>query len=192
MAKSRSSKQPAAARGWIFWFALFAIAAAGFTAIIVAVARRSSSPVVVPQGVETFDIRARSHTQGRVQYPQTPPVGGDHAPVWQNCGFYDAPIPDETAVHSLEHGAVWITYRSDLPPAQVETLRRLAGRRTFILVSPFPGLLSAVVASAWVVQLRAESTDDPRIVEFVRAFRIGPQTPEPGASCTGGSGDLSR
>ena len=41
---------------------------------------------------------------------------------------YDAPIANEHAVHSLEHGAVWITYRPDLPADQVDKLAE-QGRR---------------------------------------------------------------
>jgi hypothetical protein len=90
-------------------------------------------------------VASRVHTTGHVSYPQVPPVGGPHAPVWQNCGFYDEAIPNETAVHSLEHGAVWITYRPDLPVDQVDILRRLAHSQTFILASPFPNLPAPLV-----------------------------------------------
>ena len=49
------------------------------------------------EGVESFEIPSRFHTEGPVLYEQNPPVGGDHAPVWQNCGFYDAPVRTENA-----------------------------------------------------------------------------------------------
>jgi hypothetical protein len=32
-----------------------------------------------------------------------------------------------------------------------------------------------------------DSTEDPRLEQFVSAFRQGPQTPEPGAPCMGGT-----
>jgi hypothetical protein len=115
-------------------------------------------------------------------------VGGNHAPLWQNCGFYDAPIASENAVHSLEHGAVWITYQPDLAPEQVDLLRRLARRQTYVLVSPYPNLPAPVVASAWGHQLGLNSADDPRLNQFVRAFRLGPQAPEREGPCTGGAG----
>jgi hypothetical protein len=142
-----------------------------------------------PDGVESFDVVGRTHVQLAVSYPETPPVGGPHAPIWQNCGFYDSPIANENAVHSMEHGAVWITYRQDLPPDQVDALRQFPQGHTHVLVSPFPDLFAPVVASAWGRQLRLDSADDPRLDQFVRAFQRGPQTPERGAPCSGGVGE---
>jgi putative peptide zinc metalloprotease protein len=141
-----------------------------------------------PNGTQTFSVSGRAHVEGPVQYAQSPPVGGDHAPIWQNCGFYSQPVAAENAVHSLEHGAVWITYRSDLPPSGRETLRRLARSQIHVLVSPYPNLSAPVVASAWGHQLRLDSPDDPRLAQFLKAFRLGPQAPERGGPCTGGVG----
>ncbi len=139
-----------------------------------------------PEGVQTFGTLSRDHTELPVTYPQTPPVGGAHSPVWQNCGFYDKPVGNVHGVHSMEHGAVWITYQPDLPADQVDILRKQA-QQSYVLVSPYPGLPSPVVASAWSNQLKLDSASDPRLDQFVRYFRQGPQTPEPGAPCTGGT-----
>lgn len=135
-------------------------------------------------GLRTFSGLSQDHVTTRVSYPQNPPVGGEHNPVPQTCGAYDQPVPNEQAVHSMEHGAVWITYRPDLAAAQIARLRALAGQ-TYVLVSPYPGLPAPVVASAWGRQVRLSSAEDPRLVRFVDAFRQGPQTPEPGAPCVG-------
>jgi putative peptide zinc metalloprotease protein len=147
---------------------------------------------VEPRDTTHFTVLSRAHVQSPVAYEQSPPVGGPHAPVWQNCGFYDAPIRSENAVHSLEHGAVWITYRSGLPIAEIETLSKLASSQPYVLVSPYAGLASPVVASAWGRQLHLESSHDARLVEFVRAFRLGPQAPEHGGPCSGGFGQPLR
>jgi len=152
----------------------------------------SQAVPIGPVGVERFEITERDHVQEPVTYAQIPPVGGRHAPIWQNCGFYDTPITNEHAVHSLEHGAVWITYHPDLPKAQIDLLRRLPRRQTYILVSPYPSLPAPVIAAAWGHQLRLDSADDPRLREFVRAFRFGPQAPERGGPCTGGVGVAPR
>lgn len=123
-------------------------------------------------------------------YAQTPPVGGDHSRVWQNCGFYSRPVEPEQAVHSMEHGAVWITYRPNLARAEVDTLRQLARRRAYVLVSPWRdnSLPAAVVASAWGVQLKLPLARSPALEEFVETYAGGTQAPEPGAPCTGGVG----
>jgi hypothetical protein len=141
-----------------------------------------------PEGVQSFAVADRDHVWRSVLYPHNPPLGGDHAPVWQNCAFYDAVIPSERAVHSLEHGAVWITHRPDLPTEQVEALRKLSRQERYVLVSPYLGLPAPVVASAWGKQLRLDSANDPRLGQFVRAFQAGPQAPEAGGPCTGGAG----
>ncbi len=58
-----------------------------------------------------------------------------------------------------------------------------------MLASPYEGLDAPVVASAWGKQLRLEGANDPGLERFVRAYHQGPQTPEPGAACTGGTAD---
>jgi len=141
-----------------------------------------------PAGVQSFEVAGSAHVRTPVSYPQTPPVGGDHAPVWQNCGFYEEPVADENAVHSLEHGAVWIAYRPGLPEGQIDSVRQLAERQDYVLASPYPGIPAPVIASAWGHHLRLEGADDPRLDQFVRAFRLGPQAPESGGPCTGGTG----
>jgi hypothetical protein len=141
-----------------------------------------------PDGVESFENLGSEHVKGTVNYDQSPPVGGNHNPTWQNCGYYDEPVRDENAVHSLEHGAVWITYSPDLSEDEVERLRDIAENQSYVLVSPRDGLPSPVVASAWGKQLSLESADDPDLERFIGAYSQGPQTPEPGAVCTGGLG----
>jgi hypothetical protein len=148
---------------------------------------RQQGGSTAPNGVTSYPNLSQKHTEAPVNYPQSPPVGGPHNPVWQNCGFYSKPVRNEHAVHSLEHGAVWITYRPDLPKEQVDTIRNLASQ-SYVLASPYPGLPSPVVASAWGKQLKLDSANDPRLEQFVSAYRQGPQTPEPGAPCTGGVG----
>jgi hypothetical protein len=92
------------------------------------------------------------------------------------------------AVHSLEHGAMWLTYQPDLPQEDIDVLRDAVRGEDYALMSPYPGLKSPVVLTAWETQLELDSVDDQRIGEFVDRYQQGPTTPEPGASCIGGVG----
>jgi hypothetical protein len=138
------------------------------------------------EAVTTATYPAGQHTTNPVKYAELPPVGGLHHPVWQNCGVYTTPIHNEHGVHSLEHGAVWITYRPDLPADQIQRLTGIASD-DYMLLSPYPGLPAPIVASSWNHQLRLERADDPRLPQFVRRFKNNPSTtPEFGAVCYGG------
>jgi hypothetical protein len=139
-------------------------------------------------GVEEFEGLTNNHVVEDVEYPQDPPVGGDHNAVWQNCGVYTEPVTEENAVHSLEHGAVWITYSPDLPADDVAVLTEQAASSNFILVSPRDNLPSPVVMSAWGLQLQLEDVNDDRVGVFLQKYVRGPQTVEPGAPCSGGTG----
>jgi hypothetical protein len=176
-------------RTYIIIGLIAAVFIAGFAALVIVDARQKAESTP-PGEVQTYDVGpAGDHTQGDVDYAQTPPAGGAHNDVWQNCGFYDEPITDEVAVHSLEHGAVWITYTPDVPQDEIERLRDLSEGNDFVLVSPYPDQGSPIVATAWGKQLSLESAEDSNLERFVNAYTQGPQTPEPGALCTDGVGD---
>lgn len=140
-------------------------------------------------GVSYTEVTRRNHLMGPIAYDSMPPVGGDHAPLWQNCGFYETPIPVEAAVHSLEHGAVWVTYRSDLTSAEADLLRQMSAVEPKLLVSPWEGdLPTTLVASAWGTRLGVTSASDPELERFVRRFLASLRSPEHDEPCTGGRG----
>lgn len=137
----------------------------------------------VVDGVETFTNTA-GHVETSVTYAQTPPAGGEHNPMWLNCGVYTQQVPSENAVHSMEHGAVWVTYDPSLSDAELATLTAKLPS-TYIVLSPFADLPSPIVLSGWNVQLKVDSADDPRIEEFLEEHWKSNSVPEPGASCVG-------
>ncbi len=126
----------------------------------------------------------QSHEWGPLTYAVNPPVGSSHNFNWQNCmgDVYDAPIANEHAVHSLEHGAVWITYRSDLPADQVEKLASKVRGNEYMMMSPVDNLDKAVSLQAWGFQLKVDEADDSRIDDFVSALRLNASV-EPGSTC---------
>ncbi len=158
----------------------------GLTAGAVVV-RSGNAPTSAPNSVRSF-TEQRDHVRGAVAYAQTPPAGGKHNATWLNCGIYTQPVPNENAVHDLEHGAVWITYRPGLPAADIARLTAVATGQSYVTLSPYSGLPTPVVVSSWGKQLRLDSTGDPRLAGFIKTYRQSANAPEPGAACTGGIG----
>ena len=141
-----------------------------------------------PEGVKTYAATTNRTVEGPIEYDKEPPTNGDHDPLWQNCGFYSEPIENRHAVHSMDHGVVWISYDPNLPPEDVEALRPY-GREPYVIVSPYPGLRAPVVVTAWRNQLDLEGADDPRLRQFVDQFRVTEIAPLSGNGCTGGVGE---
>jgi hypothetical protein len=145
-----------------------------------------SDPGKAIQGVTIERASGRSHREGKIDYPgKKPPSGGDHNPIPLTCGYYDQQPPDEYAVHSLEHGAVWIAYDPNkISPADLATAKQLA-KHNKVLVTPYEGLDSPVVLVAWEHRLEVPAISDPRVQQFVDAYAGSSSAPEPTAACVG-------
>ena len=139
------------------------------------------------QGIVVKDFPSRNHVSTTVVYPDSPPFGGDHDPTWADCNgtVYPEPIRTENAVHMLEHGAIWITYRPGLAADQLDALKKKVDGVGYMAMSPYPGLKSPVSLQSWGHQLFVDSATDKRVDEFIDDLRLNSVvTPEFGASCS--------
>jgi hypothetical protein len=138
------------------------------------------------EGLQSFDYAAgQDHVTTPVQYEQSPPVGGPHDGNWADCTgtVYDVDIRHENAVHSLEHGAVWITYDpARVSDADVATLAKLVDGESGRMLSPYVGLDSPISVQAWNNQLKVDDAGDKRIKQFADLMTYAANL-EPGASC---------
>jgi hypothetical protein len=167
---------------------VFAVAAIGYA--VVQVNRADADKVDSVDeidGVERSDYApGQEHVDTAVDYEQTPPVGGPHAGSWADCTgtVYDVDIRHENAVHSLEHGAVWITYDPEaLSDDEIAVLAEHANESGRML-SPFEGQDSPISLQSWNHQLKVDSVDDPRIEQFADFLTYNAEFfPEPGATC---------
>ncbi len=145
-----------------------------------------------PEGVTgtlAIPVKSAKHVNGKVQYPTSPPAGGNHNPVWQNCGYYTTTVTNELAVHSLEHGAVWITYTASIDNAVKNDLMAKAKASPYVLVSMYPDNPTPIVVTAWARQLKMATYDAAVVAKFIDVYAIdGPTVPERGAPCRGGIG----
>jgi hypothetical protein len=138
-------------------------------------------------GKKGSDGYSHAHKKGHLTYADSPPKGGAHSSYWLRCGVYVETVPAENAVHSMEHGAVWISYRPDLAAADVAKVAALAQLKPdYVIVAPYPGLSAPVVASAWGQQITAQAVTDPALSEFVKKYAGGDQGGEGGADCAHG------
>jgi hypothetical protein len=174
---------------------VFAVAVIG-----VAVARvRANSPVSPTSGVADAakipDIVTKSYQGGQhvaagvpVGYDESPPIGGPHdGTAWADCTgtVYDTPIRNENAVHSLEHGAAWVTYRPGLSSGDVSKLAGLVDGKPYRMMSPYPGLRTPVSLQAWNHQVFLTSVDMKTVRRFLRDLAGNTaNAPEPNGSCT--------
>jgi Protein of unknown function (DUF3105) len=211
------------ARSWgpiamISGVALVALLIIGFGVFsVVRGARTWEEKVADIQGVVNYraqknpQIDARQHKPGALTYVTSPPVGGSHNERWQNCmgDVYAEPIANEHAVHSLEHGAVWVTYKQGLPADQVAVLQKKIAGKEFTLMSPYPGLDKNVSVQVWGYQLKVDDPNDSRIDQFIKDTRLvstleanagcssgitttGPVAPAQGAPAGGGTGTAGK
>ena len=142
------------------------------------------------QGVVNFPRPSQGHQLNLdIPFGELPPAGGVHDPAWQNCGIYDTPLNSAHAIHSLEHGSAWITYRTDTPAGTVAAIQNRFRGQTYTLVSPYPEQRSPIVLTTWGVQLEVDDINDSRVDRFIERYRLGPNTPELGAACTNGIGE---
>jgi len=175
---------------WGLIIATVVIVALAVGVIGYAVSRGSSSKDATNPssiaGIEHTEFSGGQHQTGVVKYDQSPPIGGTHSPYWADCSgtVYPEPIANENAVHALEHGSVWITYKPGLPAAQLDALTKLVAGTQWMLMSPYPGLKTNVSLQSWGYQLFVDSATDARVKQFVDTMRQNKKaTPELGASC---------
>ncbi|MCX5334619.1 MULTISPECIES: DUF3105 domain-containing protein [unclassified Streptomyces] len=140
-------------------------------------------------GVKTWSSKlSQTHVTKTVKYPMTPPAGGDHDARWMNCNgdVYTKELNNMNAVHSLEHGSVWVTYTAKAKKADIEALAAKVKKTPYTLMSPYEKQAAPIMLTAWGHQRTVTSASDPNVDKFFETYVQGEQTPEKGATCQGG------
>lgn len=123
-------------------------------------------------------------------YDLKPPAGGNHLAVWQTCtgSVYDGPIVDGNAVHSMEHGAVWLTFDPELvQQGDIDALAQVISARDYSLMSPYPGQGVAVSLQSWGNRFQTDDPADPMIDEYLDTYILNERfNPEAMATCSDG------
>jgi hypothetical protein len=125
-------------------------------------------------------------------YTSVPATSGQH---WSSAasptgwGVYQVAVPQERALHNLEHGGIVIWYQPDqLSPDAIAELEdwareQVRGDRFKVLVAPWPGddFDHPIAVTAWRYLLYQDALDLDEIEDFVGAHYEGRFAPEPNA-----------
>jgi len=169
--------------------ALFVVAAALAACGDDGGAEAGSVPI---EGVLVERVGDYEHPEADLDYDDPAPSGGDHlpAPKWLNCGVYEGEVPDELAVHSLEHGAVWVALGPDATGGDRDAAAGLADRAPGrVFVSDVPDLAHPVELVAWGLRLPLDAAYEDRAAAFVDEYVDVSSAPESGLACAGGFGE---
>lgn len=134
-----------------------------------------------------------------ISYGSNPPSSGTHYGTWAAFRVYDTPIERGFAVHSMEHGAVVISYNCDDCEAEVEAARALIDELgpdpvccsaagcvnpvTRLILMPDPELDVRFAAASWGFTLKASCFEPEVFRAFVDAHRG--RAPEAGVCADG-------
>ena len=154
--------------------ALLAILLAGYAFRVV----RAPDPLLG----ETVHYPSSTHVSAGALGPNPglTPAGGHHYGGTIKPGIYPSPVSDGHAIHSLEHGIVWITYHPDqISDAELDTLEAIAAHFPVdTILAPRLENSFPVITVSWEQRLTMEHLDEQALRDFVSTNRN--RSPEPG------------
>jgi len=128
--------------------------------------------------VEEFPIEGREHVSAgtSVNYKTNPPTSGGHLDQAENWGVYDREIDDKAAVHALEHGGIWISYK-DIAGDEKAILEKIGQDNSqSVIVSPRSGNDVKIAVVSWGKMMKLDSPDGALIQKYIDTYKN--QSPE--------------
>ena len=84
-------------------------------------------------------------------YNSNPPTSGPHYASPANWGVYDYEVPDKIFIHNLEHGGIWISYKSsvgkDVVGALNDMVKKFGGSK--LVMAPRAADDTDIAIAAW-------------------------------------------
>ncbi|MDZ7587303.1 MAG: DUF3105 domain-containing protein [Patescibacteria group bacterium] len=128
--------------------------------------------------VEEFSIEGRNHVPSgtKVDYKTNPPTSGEHLAEAENWGVYSKEIDDKAAVHGLEHGGIWISYK-DLDEESRKILEQVGKNNPLsVIVSPRMANDDKIAIVSWGKMMRLQTADTALIQQYIETYKN--QAPE--------------
>lgn len=123
--------------------------------------------------VEEFPIEGQAHVGVRtpVTYRTNPPTSGDHLAEAERWGVYDEEVSDKEAVHGLEHGGIWITYK-DLDEESIKVLKEIGKENAgSTIVSPRAANDVKIAVVSWGRMMTLDSVDKALIQKYIDTYK---------------------
>lgn len=126
--------------------------------------------------IATLESPHVQHGEQHPPYNSNPPTSGPHFAQPANWGSYREGLADETLVHNLEHGGIWISYR-DNDEAMIQQLEDIARRySSHVILTYRPTNDSPIAVAAWGRLLKLDTVDSGQIYNFIARYRFkGPE-----------------
>ncbi|MBK5215440.1 MAG: DUF3105 domain-containing protein [Candidatus Pacebacteria bacterium] len=103
-----------------------------------------------------------------IAYNSNPPTSGPHWAGVAGPGIKDEAVPDELVLHSMEHGAAVVWYKSDLDKEEVDKIKEAfnnsLGKKIML---PRKELDVPVALTSWGYLLKLNTVDTKIIKEFI-------------------------
>jgi len=150
---------------------------------VIAVAGWFGIQAITPEPLDkdysrVMSLEGSSHVNEgtRVAYQSNPATSGNHWSTPLRDGIYDTEKPDEGAIHGLEHGRIWITYKPNIGPEAITALKDALKGQFGIIMNPRAANDNDIALAAWMrldtFNLNEDGTvDAKRILDFIQRYR---------------------
>ncbi|KKQ34235.1 MAG: hypothetical protein US50_C0056G0003 [Candidatus Nomurabacteria bacterium GW2011_GWB1_37_5] len=164
---------------------IWIVIVAGIFAIILWAILRPKSEKVEPLLLDKTElgqeiqIISRDHILPNSEhepYNSNPPTSGPHYADSPTGGFYRDGLEDERALHGLEHGYIWISYKN-IDEATLEQLKDIQKRNYgSVILTPREGNDAPIALASWGRLLNLDSFDEATINTYIKLYKN--QSPE--------------
>jgi FtsP/CotA-like multicopper oxidase with cupredoxin domain len=131
--------------------------------------------------VEDYEIQGTQHVaigqKNHDAYNSNPPSSGWHyakAPKW---GIYKKEIPDESALHAVEHGGIWISY-TGVTDEQIDELVSIQKTNNgAVIMSPREKNDTSIAVVSWGKVMKLDEVNTELIQEFINVNKNNTHEP---------------
>lgn len=171
----------------LIWFLVILVVSGGVYWLIKRSQRKTAERKIY---AVQFPDQGRNHINVGASHPDynsNPPTSGWHYANPAQKGIYKNQLPDEQAIHNLEHGYVWISYRLDASLEIIKQLENFYGFGKKVVVEPRKENDKLIAITAWnwldkfdpVSSTSLSDTELKRIGDFIDEYIN--KGPEPNA-----------